>query len=117
MGWCQSVSEDLTLDDLMTMGHAVLQRDLEFEVVNDGKVESIKKQVTFRRLTYQEIDTFRSIPEKEPLRYASAVILTASVGPKFENVEQIIKTPHGFVRHYSALILEESGKDPFLGRG
>lgn len=111
------MSEPLTLDDLMTLQHAVLQRDLEFEYLVNGKVEKVRKRVTFRRLTYEEIDKLRKIPESEPLRYASAVILTASEGPKFENVEQIVKVPHGFVRHYSALILSESGKDPFLEKG
>lgn len=115
------MSEPLTLEELMAFGtKTVLERDLVFEVTmhdKEPKEQEVKRRVVFRRLTYEEIDTLRSIPENEPLRYASAVIHMASMVPKFENVEQIVKSPHGFVRHYSALILKESGKDPFLEKG
>jgi len=105
---------DLTLDELLGFKNVVLIRDLEFEINVDGEVQQMKRKVTFRRLTYGEIDKLRTIPDDKPLRYASAVILTGSISPKFADVDQIAGSPHGFVRNYNALIMRESGKDPFL---
>ena len=111
----------ITIDELFAFGNSVvLERNISFETImhdKDPKEQIVKRKVIFRRLTYEEIDTLRSIPDNKPLRYATSVIHTASLEPKFENVDQIVKAPHGFVRHYSALILSESGKNPFLGKG
>lgn len=111
----------ITIDELFAFGsNVVLERNISFEATmhdKEPKEQMITRKVIFRRLTYEEIDNLRSVPDDKPLRYASAVILTASLNPKFENVDQIVKAPHGFVRHYSALILSESGKNPFLGKG
>ena len=107
--------EPLTVEELIGMKDTVLTHNVGFEIVQNGETKKIKREVTFRRLTYGEIDKLREIPEAEPLRYASAVIFMGSISPKFNNVDEIPKAPHGFVRHYSALILAESGKDPFLG--
>lgn len=117
----ESENPPITIDELFAFGsNVVLERNISFETImhdKDPKEQMVKRKVIFRRLTYEEIDSLRSVPEDKPLRYATAVILTASLTPKFENVDQIIKAPHGFVRHYSALILSESGKNPFLGKG
>ena len=105
---------DLTIDELLGFKQGVLIRELAFEVDINGKTEKMWRKVTFRRMTYGEIDKLRTIPDSEPLRYATAVIQTASISPKFEDTDQIAASPLGFVRNYNALILRESGKDPFL---
>ena len=109
--------EPLTLEELLSINESVLTRNIAFEIVVDGVVQKMTREVIFKRLTYAQIDTLRKVPENEPARYASAVIFAGSISPKFEKVDEVIKTPHGFVRHYSALILAESGKDPFLEKG
>lgn len=108
---------DLTLDELLGLKDTVLIRNIKFEITIDGNVNEMERKVTFRRLTYGEVNKLSDIPEDKPLRYASAVILTASISPKFADVDQIDASPHGFVRNYTALIMRESGKDPFLGKG
>ena len=105
---------DLTIDELLGFRNKNLVRELKFEVTVDGNKEVMVRKVMFRRLTYGEIDKLRTIPDNKPLRYASAVILSGSVSPKFDDVDQIANSPLGFVRNYNALILRESGKDPFL---
>ena len=112
--------DPLTVEELLGLvGNAVLERDIEFELTihdKEPKQQKMTRRVVFRRLSYEEIDTLRKIPESEPLKYASIVIFSASQTPKFQNVDEVKKAPQGFVRHYSAVILAESGKDPFLGK-
>lgn len=76
--------------------------------------EELKREVKFRRLTHSEIADLSAIPREEDVRYTRLVVITASIEPKFEDVDKVALAPHGFIQHYSTLILDESGKDPFL---
>lgn len=102
----------LSVEELLGLGPEHIVRRFVFEMEDGSKFE---REVVFRRLSYNEITELSRIPEKEPDRYTKAVIHLASISPKFEDTDQISKASSGFVRHYSALILRESGKDPFLG--
>lgn len=102
----------LSVEELLNLGHEQIVKKFVFEMTDGSKME---REVVFRRLSYNEITELSKIPETEPDRYTRAVIHLASISPKFEDTDQISKVSSGFVRHYSALILRESGKDPFLG--
>ncbi len=102
----------LSVEELLNLGHEHIVKKFVFDMADGSKLE---REVVFRRLSYNEITELSRIPEAEPDRYTRAVIHLASISPKFEDTDQISKVPSGFVRHYSALILRESGKDPFLG--
>lgn len=104
-------TQSLTLDEILKGSSARLNRTFIFEQDNG---EEMQRDVTFRRLTYQEITDLALIPTAEDARYTRTVVFLASLEPKFEDADQVGKTPHGFVQHYSKLILDESGKDPFL---
>lgn len=102
----------LTVEELLNLASEHVMKRFVFDMADGSKVE---REVVFRRLSYKEITELSKIPEKEPDRYTRAVIHLASILPKFSDTDQIAEVPSGFVRHYSALILRESGKDPFLG--
>ena len=88
--------EPLTVEELLGLKDVVLTRNVNFEYIADGEVKKMEREVVFRRLTYEEIDKLRTIPETEPLRYASAVIYAGSISPKFERADEIrlVQTHH-----------------------
>lgn len=104
---------ELTLEELFGASRAQIQRTITMEM-DDGKL--LNRKVTFRRLTYEEIAGLSQIPRDKDAAYTSTVVFKGSIVPKFEDVDQVSKAPHGFVRHYGTLILDESGKDPFLSK-
>jgi hypothetical protein len=101
----------LTVDDLLNAGKAVLTRTIRFDM---GNGEEMVKELKFRRLTYTQIAGLSKIPQDQTDKYTRSVVFEASVMPQFEDIDEVGTVPSGFVRHYSAAILEESGKDPFL---
>jgi len=103
----------LTMDELLGASAAHIDRTITIEM-DDGKI--LERKVTFRRLTYKEIADLSKIPRENDAAYTSTVVFWASLVPKFEVVDDVSKAPHGFVRHYGTLILDESGKDPFLSK-
>jgi len=101
----------LTVDDLLEAGKTVLTRTVRFEMP-DGT--EMVKELQFKRLTYTQIAALSKIPEKQTDKYTRSVVFESSVMPKFEDIDEVGKAPSGFIRHYSAIILDESGKNPFL---
>lgn len=102
----------LSVEELLDLGKEKIVRKFVFELLDGSQIE---REVTFRRLSYDEITKLSKIPEDKPDRYTRAVIHLASIFPGFDDTDEVSKAPSGFVRHYSALILKESGKNPFLG--
>ncbi len=101
----------ITLEELLGAGRAHLKRTLIFEM-DDGT--EITRTVIFRRLTYKESSDLAQIPREEDAKYTSMVVFLASIQPKFNVIDEVLAVSHGFVQHYSRLILDESGKNPFL---
>ena len=107
-------AQPLTLEELFGAGKAHIKRTLILEM-DDGK--ELRRAIVFRRLSFKEISDLALIPREENLRYTSTVVFLASIEPKFEEVDKVIGAPNGFVQNYCTIILNESGKDPFLVEG
>lgn len=103
--------QPLTLEELLGAGKVHIKRTLILEL-DDGK--ELRRSITFRRLSFKEISNLSLIPREENARYTNTVVFMASIIPKFENVDQVDAAPNGFVQNYCTIILDESGKDPFL---
>ena len=104
----------ITLEELFSAGKAHIKRTLVLEL-DDGK--ELRREVTFRRLSYKEIHDLSIIPREEAARYTKTTVFWSSIVPKFETVDQVDEAPNGFVQNYCNIILAESGKDPFLVKG
>lgn len=103
--------DSITIEELINSSSEPLQRIIELEMRNAGVIE---RKVIFRRLSFKEIEALSEIPKDELERYTRSVVFRSSIEPKFEDVDQIALLPSGFVNSYAALILEETGKTPFL---
>ena len=102
--------QSLTIEDLLNINKDTLTRVFHIQT-NNGE---IKRKVKFRRLTYREIHALGKIDAKEQQKYTAMVVFMGSVEPKFKNDEEVLHLPHGFMVNYSKVILEESGRNPFL---
>lgn len=100
----------LTIEDLLNINKDTLIRTFSIQT-NSGE---IKRQVRFRRLTYREIHLLGEIDPNDQREYTSKVVFMGSVEPKFAKQEEVLSLPHGFMINYSKIILEESGRNPFL---
>ena len=104
----------LKMEELIGAGRAHIKRTLIIEI-DDGK--ELKRSIVFRRLSFKEVNDLALIPRDEGSRYTKTVVFWASIEPKFEIVDELDSLPTGFVQHYCTVILDESGKDPFLLKG
>ena len=101
----------ITIAELLNSSAEPLQRVIELET-RDGSSQS--RKVIFRRLSFKEVEALSDIPQAEVERYTRTVLFIGSIEPKFKDVDQIGLLPSGFVNGYASIILEETGKTPFL---
>ena len=97
----------LKIEDLHGIKEVILEKTI--------KIDTKEFTVRFKRLTYGQVVALDTIPPEETGRYVSNVVFAASIDPKFSKLKDVDDLGlAGFVRHYSRLILNETGKDPFL---
>ena len=101
----------ITIEELINSSSEPLERIIELES-RDGSV--VERKVVFRRLSFKEVEALSDIPKQEVERYTRSVIVRGSIEPSIKDVDQVALFPSGFVNSYAAIILEETGKTPFL---
>ena len=103
--------EPLTIKELISASDRVVTREIEIEL---GDGEKVIRRVKFKPLTFGQATILEEIPREENRRYTKTVVKLCSIEPAVDNMDDLDKVPSGFLRHYSNLILRESGKTPFL---